>query len=728
MEAMRWILACSISILLLVSTANGEKHALLVGCSKYPNHTRIEELAGTENDVANFQRLLRSHFKFDEVRTLVGWPEDEKDRPTYDNICREFEQLIEQTNANDQVMILMAGHGFRFPLPESQQDVLDPANPEPDGFDESFLPADYEPGGRVILDNQIGQWLDRFKERGVHVWIVFDSCFSGTMTRGGDEAGFRRVDPSVAGVDLQAMRNAERRAVKARSSYRNSVKLSELDVSPNESSNGSVVAFYAAQDYEPAPEVTRPAGADEKDPKYKHGLLSFHLERLLRDQGHELSYAALGRALVSRYRSDGRRWPTPAWEGDLERQVFGVSNWPEATGIYIEKAGGQLHLRGGELAGLSEGTIVGVYRPSDHAYTKPLAHLRVMATTSTSASVESITFGDTAQFDKLNSLPENSVCRIVSRPLGESRVAIHVRTRHTQILQTIRDVAKSPDAVFYLSDQDNNAEWVFMDVPNMSDNSTTHPDAVLLPTSSTHLLDTGNDYQKLLADEGIPHVSYSAELMANPDFVGDRLSKDINRIIAWRNLWRLAGEYSASSPLVTRRDTQIEVRRLAGPSDHSEGTDLNQSSLKAGDTVLLRVVNKSYEPYWYVVFFLNKRCGIQHVITDTIRGRNYQVKSEDAVREDVLRFAINEECKGTNGFVVIAVSVEEHPNRPNYALISQDGLGSPTKRGTLAGLKPTTLFEETLSHSIDTPQLFRSSKSSPDNPQISSWSWVTESP
>lgn len=728
MEAMRWILACSISILLLVSTANGEKHALLVGCSKYPNHTRIEELAGTENDVANFQQLLRSHFKFDEVRTLVGWPEDEKDRPTYDNICREFEQLIEQTNANDQVMILMAGHGFRFPLPESQQDVLNPSNPEPDGFDESFLPADYEPGGKVILDNQIGQWMDRFKEKGVHVWIVFDSCFSGTMTRGGDEAGFRRIDPSVAGIDLQAIRNAESRAANARPSNGNLVKPSELDISTKDSSRGSVVAFYAAQDYEPAPEVTRPIGADENDPKFKHGLLSYHLERLLRDQGQELSYAALGRALVSRYRSDGRRWPTPAWEGDLERQVFGVTNWPEATGIYIEKAGAQLHLRGGELAGLSQDTIVGVYHHSDHNFTQPLAHLRVVATTSTSASVESIAFGDTAQFDKLNSLPENSTCRVVSRPIGEGRVALRVATRHTQILRTMRDAAESPEAVFYLSDQDESADWVLMDLPSKTGNGSHHPEVVLLPTSSIHLLVSGNNYQKTLANGGIPHVFYSPDLMANPDLAGNRIANDLDRIVAWRNLWRLAGEYSASSPLVTKRDTQMEVRRLAGPSDHSEGTDLNQSSLKVGDTVLLRVVNKSYEPYWYVVFFLNKRCGIQHVTTDTIRGRNYQVKSEDVVREDVLRFAINEECKGTNGFVVIAVSVEEHPNRPNYALISQDGLGSPTKRGTLAGLKPTTLFEETLSHSIDTPQLFRSSKSSPDNPQISSWSWVTESP
>src|SRR5437588_613294 len=84
-----------------------------------------------------------------------------------------------RAGAGTQVVILMSGHGVQVPIPESQTDPLDPKNPEPDGKDEVFLPADVKSFTRAglenaILDNQFDDWLTRLRARGAAVWILFD--------------------------------------------------------------------------------------------------------------------------------------------------------------------------------------------------------------------------------------------------------------------------------------------------------------------------------------------------------------------------------------------------------------------------------------------------------------------------------------------------------------------------------------------------------------------------
>ena len=99
------------------------------------------------------------------------------------------EELIGKAGPDVQLFILLSGHGMQVPIPETQTDPLDPKNPEPDGMDEVFLPADAKSWTKdglenAIRDDQMGGWLDRMRERGAAVWIVFDCCHSGSMTRG----------------------------------------------------------------------------------------------------------------------------------------------------------------------------------------------------------------------------------------------------------------------------------------------------------------------------------------------------------------------------------------------------------------------------------------------------------------------------------------------------------------------------------------------------------------
>ena len=57
-------------------------------------------------------------------------------------------------------------------------------------MNEIFLPRDTKhwdgTAGTVvnaITDDEIANYLESFRAKGVFVWLVFDSCHSGTMTR-----------------------------------------------------------------------------------------------------------------------------------------------------------------------------------------------------------------------------------------------------------------------------------------------------------------------------------------------------------------------------------------------------------------------------------------------------------------------------------------------------------------------------------------------------------------
>jgi hypothetical protein len=715
-----------------------DRHALLIGCSKYPIG-KHRELIGTENDVEGFRRVLIESFDFKEITTLAGWSEDSATRPTAANICAAFEQLVTKAQIDDQVVILMSGHGFRFPLPESQVDPLDPANPESDGLDEAFLAADYHAGQNMILDDQIGRWLTQLKAKGAHVWIIFDSCYSGTMTRGGIADSSRELSPSEAGISLDAIGAAQRRAAQVATKADLPMESEGLDIGrADDALSGSVVAFYAAQDFETAPEVTRPKEADENDPRFKRGLLSFHLEHLLRDRTSRITYGDLGRAVLLRYRADGRRWPTPFWDGDLDREVLGLREWPRREPIQLDRVGDEYRLTGGELAGLSKDVVVALHHPDDKDRERPLAYFRVTASNATSASAEPFAYGD-APVPTVDSLPENCVCHIARGNFSDVRVSLRlVKYGEPGLVPlddsyaaTIRTEAESEESAYDVTDGEK-AEWSLVALsPTAADElGAGRPGRALflVPASNANALfaDNSADLQSARrALQDVPHLFFNEPLMERPDDLVKELTIEVRKIIAWNNMWRLAKAYAEPSPLVSKQDIFLSVSKLDGPLDTSQGTPLDASRLVPGDSVAVRVLNKGYQPYWFAAFLLDGRFGITHVTTDAIQGRDYRNIQATSTSREVLRFDINPQSSGTNGFVLIAVSQKEHPSKPDYRFLGQPILGAATTRAATSPLDLESPFEQVLLASLgDQTRKFRSS-ASPDNPQIACWSWVT---
>lgn len=743
----------------------GDRLALLVGCSQY-EYREDWRLPGAANDIQAFHKLLIDRFEFaeEEITVLAGWPDDETVRPTYANIVAGFERLIARASQGSQVFIVLSGHGLQVPLPAGQTDLLDKSNPEPDGLDESFLAADYRPLENYIRDNDIGRWLSQLRdEKQAHVWIVFDSCFSGSLTRGSTTGAAsevsRALDPITAGIDPELLKRSA-----ALSRHPHSSDQSELDCQAPQQAQGagSLVAFYAAQAFQTAPEVVRPIGADPADSANRHGLLSYHLVGLLRERASHWTYADLGRAVATRFQADGRRRPTPYWEGDLDREVFGLQQWPASRPLYINRTDDQVRLLGGALAGATDNTIVAAFAPEDKEFRRPLGYLRVSRSTPTAAEVEPVAFGDSPPVD-LSQIPDNSLCRVVAQELGNSRILLRLISSPdgadgdrgdgrgaelaASLAQALRDEAAKPTAVFRIVDHAVEASWdlvVLSPAAAKQQLSLTAagPVGVLLPTDAERFwrqesatpvqrrsgAETETEAEAAIPKSDvlttIPYAEFDQQLLADPEKCAGRVAAELQKILVWRNLWRLAGAYSEPSPYVSRQQISLKVAKIEGQQDQSAGQPLRSSRVQRGDSLVVRVVNTGYQPHWFSVFYLSGRLGIQHVRSGAIAGRDSRNLNQKQVQQEVLRFRIDDDSVGTNGFITIAVAQRDQTTEPDFRYLMQPRFGIPRTRSGYAVPRPATPFEELLVNSLSGRESLRGTRSL-EEPEVASWSWGT---
>src|SRR5687767_5748053 len=122
------------------AVAGAERRALLIGVTEFQDpRLKSRGLKGPGNDVELFRQILtRAPLSVPaaNITVLSGARTDPAFRPTHANIEREFARMAQVSKKGDQLVILMAGHGSQQPAD------ADPADEEPDGLDEIFLPAD----------------------------------------------------------------------------------------------------------------------------------------------------------------------------------------------------------------------------------------------------------------------------------------------------------------------------------------------------------------------------------------------------------------------------------------------------------------------------------------------------------------------------------------------------------------------------------------------------------
>lgn len=356
----------------LATPAHAEKYALLIGVGEYES-PNIDPISAVANDLGLMIEVTR-RLQVDEDNVwLVASQKDaarasaEGYKPvaaaTRAGILGQLNRLVETAKQGDQILIYYTGHGFQV---ADQPDAAS-GKDEADGTDEALAPSDTTKATNsdpattnLILDDEIDERLSKIRENGASVWLVVDSCHSGTISRsaanGGPPIQWKYLSPSDIGL----------KPVSARRSG-TQVPQDSFTRETGSDEGAPLVAFYAVP-----PDILAPASAWLEDgvfTKEHYSLLTFAIHRAL-DRGGISTYEQLGQAVGVIYEEQGASnrqsrnltglRVLPQFEGEMDRSLLGSElvqprNWPVADN------NGELTLRAGKLRFISEGALIDVF-------------------------------------------------------------------------------------------------------------------------------------------------------------------------------------------------------------------------------------------------------------------------------------------------------------------------------------------------------------------------------
>lgn len=140
-------------------------HALIVGVNDYQYW---QDLRQAREDAQELARLLRANYGFDDVMTLYD------KQASLTGMVNALRHLTRTLTPNDSLLIYYAGHGYYDPMLKKGYWVPSEARER----------IGSEPATTEWLHNTaLKEYVDAMKAR--HVLVVSDSCFSGSMMRGG---------------------------------------------------------------------------------------------------------------------------------------------------------------------------------------------------------------------------------------------------------------------------------------------------------------------------------------------------------------------------------------------------------------------------------------------------------------------------------------------------------------------------------------------------------------
>jgi hypothetical protein len=394
------------------------KHALFVAVNDYPKLGEEAGLSGPANDAHLIVDYLTATpelgFASDRITVLANGGGETDGEPTRQAILDHMQALADKVASGDFVYIHFAGHG-------SRQRARNPAT-EPDGLDEIFLPADTEEARdgiypNALVDDDIGTALDAIRSAGAFVFVVFDSCHSSTATRnaGGEPAGVKyRWMPEPEGAEAQpghAIGQSDLREA----------TLGKDEARPGLGQDaGGMVAFFAAQTIETTPEFPQPRDSEAAK---TYGLFSYTLLNVLA-KSPGATYRELAQGITHAYAAGNISKPTPLFEGDLDRVVFGQQDRRSVLGWPVAVDGGSVSLKAGALHGLEKGAILALLPEPLAGDEQALGYVRVRTDDPLTAQATPARYANLAP-PTLSDLPPSAVARVVESPLSfELRVAL----------------------------------------------------------------------------------------------------------------------------------------------------------------------------------------------------------------------------------------------------------------------------------------------------------------
>lgn len=161
----------------------GAIRGLIIGIDGYEHVTKLKGSVADAHDIEDALRKMG----VSDVVTLVDA------KANRSNIVKTISDLVQRTNANDLIVLSIAGHGSQEPERVKGS--------EPDGFENVFLLPGFEPtpagSQQRILGSEFNHFIRQFELRGAKVLFVADTCHGGGMAREIDpragEMSFRQV-------------------------------------------------------------------------------------------------------------------------------------------------------------------------------------------------------------------------------------------------------------------------------------------------------------------------------------------------------------------------------------------------------------------------------------------------------------------------------------------------------------------------------------------------------
>ncbi len=150
------------NIILSLTEIPTTKNALLIGINYIGTSN---QLSGCINDTNNIKNILQQKFSYNNFNVLT---DQTNKKPTKINIIESLTDLLVNSNKGDTLFFLYSGHGTC---------TIDLNNDELDGQDEMIVPLDFS----LISDDQLNQIISTNLKEGVKLFMMFDSCFSGTV-------------------------------------------------------------------------------------------------------------------------------------------------------------------------------------------------------------------------------------------------------------------------------------------------------------------------------------------------------------------------------------------------------------------------------------------------------------------------------------------------------------------------------------------------------------------
>jgi hypothetical protein len=654
----------------LQATEVKTRHVLLVGVSEYPRLAPKYRLQGPPNDVKLMQGLLEAppfNVKPSNIVSLSGWPSNPKLRPTRANIERAFLRLAAEVRKEDQVIVFMAGHG-------SQQPANDePDDPEPDGLDEIFLPADTAGWngqiGRVenaIVDDDIRHWVTELRSKGAFVWMVFDSCQSGTMVRGVPLSIQRErqipAEALIPAAVLERVRQKVRSASPDSPSEATSMGL--LDDA------GQLAALYASQMHETTPERPLPGANGQV-----HGLFTYTLADVLAHSTTPLTYRELAHRVLERYRSMGRSGPTPTFEGGgLDHLVLGQQSFSDRPRLLLgTRAGSGWELRAGSIHGLTPGSVLQVFpRAGTPAGDVSIGHVRVVSAKASTALVEPVAFNGVPA-PPSNRLVDGARARTVLYDYGDSRLRVALQgaagsRRFADDLEVLktgagpqpieRALADLPDLTLGLAvrtDSAVDADWFVGSVGS---------EVVLIPAS-------GWIAAGLSAHEADVPAQFRVGHIADPE-LSQNLAAAVQNIARARNLMRLA---QGPSP---EPDVSLKVQLLRHDSESSSvwrplRYEASGVTLTVGEVASFQITNDGSVPLDVTLLFINSGYGIQALYPRADEEIDNRIQPGQTVSTG--KFNVKDDTLGVEHVVAIGVAVGQEP-RVSFGSLEQPSMNA----------------------------------------------------